>query len=150
MANIDKLNKLALGKSKWLEEAKERKEKKAWLNYSHGIAIKVLKALRDKKMKQKDLAEILGVSPQQVNKIVKGRENLTLETITNLERVLEVSLMPTVKETTKVFFNNVEKYIYLRVYKTKKEIAVKKSNYQLGEESYDFQVVAEKSLAYGY
>ena len=94
MADIDKLNKLASKKSKWIDEAKERRDNKVWLKYSQGIAIKVLKALREKGLKQKELAELLFVSPQQVNKIVKGRENLTLETISKLEQALEIKLMP--------------------------------------------------------
>ncbi len=35
------------------------------------------------------------MSPQQVSKIVKGRENLTLETISKLECVLGVALITT-------------------------------------------------------
>lgn len=96
----DKLNKLAAEEpSKWLEKAEWREANEAWLNKSADIALKVLRALREKGMTQKDLAEKLNVSPQQVSKIVKGNENLTLETITKLECVLGVSLI-TITGTT--------------------------------------------------
>ncbi|MEI6595881.1 MAG: helix-turn-helix transcriptional regulator, partial [Bacteroidota bacterium] len=49
--------------------------------------------LRAKNISQKELAEKIGVSPQHVNKIVKGRETLTLETISKLEVALEISLL---------------------------------------------------------
>jgi transcriptional regulator with XRE-family HTH domain len=35
----------------------------------------------------------MGVSPQYINKIAKGTENLTLETISRLENVLNVQLI---------------------------------------------------------
>ncbi len=92
----DKLNKLAVGApSKWLEKAEWSEANEAWLNKSADIALKVLRALREKGMTQKDLAEKLDVSPQQVSKIVKGKENLTLETISRLEDVLGTKLIAT-------------------------------------------------------
>ena len=46
-------------------------------------------------MTQKDLAEKLNVSPQQVSRMGKGKENLTLETISKLEYVLGIALIST-------------------------------------------------------
>lgn len=87
--------------SGWMEEAIERAENRAWLKRSQGIAIKVLRTLREKGLSQKDLAASLSVSAQQVNKIVKGGENLTLETISKLENALGIQLIEVV---------NVQKY----------------------------------------
>jgi plasmid maintenance system antidote protein VapI len=83
--------------SGWMEEAIERAENRAWLKRSQGIAIKVLRTLREKGLSQKELAVALSVSPQQVNKIVKGGENLTLETISKLEVALAIQLIEVVK-----------------------------------------------------
>jgi len=44
-------------------------------------------------MTQKKLAKLMGVSPQYINKVVKGKENLTLETITKIEQVLGITLI---------------------------------------------------------
>lgn len=74
--------------SGWLEDAKWRIENEGWLKHSQYIALTILRTLRAKKMSQKVLAEMVGVSPQQISKIVKGRENLTLETIAKLEAAL--------------------------------------------------------------
>ncbi len=35
----------------------------------------------------------MGVTPQYINKVVKGRENLSLETISKIEKALEISLV---------------------------------------------------------
>jgi len=99
MANLNKLNKITSGKSGWLEKAKKRQENKEWLKHSQKIAVKILRTLRENKAKgeglskQTELALAVGVSPQQINKIVKGKENLTLETISKLEQALNISLI---------------------------------------------------------
>ncbi len=83
--------------SAWLEKAKWNQENLEWLDKSARIAIKILREIRTQKgengMSQKKLAEILNVSPQYVNKIVKGQENLSLETICKIEKVLGISLI---------------------------------------------------------
>jgi transcriptional regulator with XRE-family HTH domain len=79
--------------STWLVDATFRRENK-WLAYSSEIALRILAAIEDKKdFSQSKLAELLGVSPQQISKIVKGKENLTLETIYNISRALDAELI---------------------------------------------------------
>jgi transcriptional regulator with XRE-family HTH domain len=70
-----------------------RKTNKAWLKKSMQIAIAILKVMRERSITQVELASELGVTPQYVNKIVKGQENLTLETIAKLERILKINLI---------------------------------------------------------
>ncbi|PRY09819.1 helix-turn-helix protein [Pontibacter ummariensis] len=95
----EKLNKITSKEpSKWMEDAKWRKDNKEWLKKSQAIALKVLRTLREKKMKQNELAKLLDVSDQQISKIVKGKENLTLETISKLEKALGIILFETPKE----------------------------------------------------
>lgn len=95
MTNInEKLSTLASPEpSNWKAKAAHRRENREWLKKSAAIAVKVLEALKTQSLSQKDLAEKLNVSPQQVNKIVKGQENLTLETITNLELALGIHII---------------------------------------------------------
>jgi len=89
----NKLNSLIKEDSKWEEKAKKRLTDKSWLKHSRKIAIKINTYLKSNDIKQKELAELLGVSPQQISKIVKGRENLTLETISKIEDVLKIQLL---------------------------------------------------------
>lgn len=93
MSNRQKLNKiLSYKKSAWEVEALWREENKEWLSQSFDIAVCILQTLQSKKMTQKDLAEKMNVSPQFVNKIVKGQENLSLETISKLNHALGIKL----------------------------------------------------------
>ncbi|WP_338768024.1 helix-turn-helix transcriptional regulator [Bernardetia sp. ABR2-2B] len=89
-----KLDTLTAGKkSSWEKEAKYRQANRKWLRYSRKIAIKINRHLKDNGMQKQELATLLNVSPQQVSKIVKGRENLTLQTISNIEKALGISLL---------------------------------------------------------
>lgn len=76
-----------------IERARWRRENRDWLEKSSRIAVSVLLAIKEYGWSQKQLAERMEVSPQQVNKIVKGQENLTLSTISKLENVLGISLI---------------------------------------------------------
>lgn len=90
----EKLEKLTTkDPSTWLEKAEWRRQNRGWLRKSANIALKVLGELRHRGMTQRELAEKMGMSAQQVNKIVKGQENLTLETIDKLERALNIQLL---------------------------------------------------------
>ncbi len=50
-------------------------------------------SLENLHMSQKQLAELVGCSPQYVSRLLKGEENLTLETLCKLERALNVPIM---------------------------------------------------------
>jgi len=90
----EKLSAIASDQSSdWKTKAKYRRDNREWLKRSVVIAVKVLDALKMQGLSQKDLAERMDVSPQQINKIVKGQENLTLETISNLEIVLGIKII---------------------------------------------------------
>ena len=44
-------------------------------------------------MSQKHLAEKMICSPQYISKVLRGRENLSLETLTKIENALEISII---------------------------------------------------------
>lgn len=80
-------------KSDTLIKNSERIKNRARLRESQDIALKVLAKLDELNWSQKRLAEELSVSPQQISKIVKGRENLTLETQVKLQQVLDIPIL---------------------------------------------------------
>ncbi|HEY1166585.1 MAG TPA: helix-turn-helix transcriptional regulator [Chitinophaga sp.] len=91
---FEKLKALESGDpSNWMADAAWRRANRAWRRKSAIIALKVLGALRAQSLSQKDLAEKMGVTPQHVSKIVKGHENLTLETISKLEEALGIKII---------------------------------------------------------
>ena len=79
--------------SKWRENAEWRRANKAWLPYSRKIAIKTAMAMHDQNMSQRQLADSMGCSPQYVSRLLKGEENLSLETICKLESALNVPIL---------------------------------------------------------
>ncbi len=76
-----------------LDEIQGRLYNKSSILASKKIALKVLLKLEELGWTQKLLAEQMNVSPQQVSKIVKGSENLTLETLVKLESILQIELL---------------------------------------------------------
>jgi transcriptional regulator with XRE-family HTH domain len=97
------LDKIAVQDSNWLKKAQWREDNKEWLDRSAKIAIKILSKLRSNRNEGKspgsqiELAELMGVSPQQVNSIVKGIENLQLQTISRIEIALSIQLVEVCK-----------------------------------------------------
>lgn len=96
--SFEKIKKIATREeSSWLDEAKERQQNKGWRKRSFQIAARILIEIRKQKpingMTQKMLAEKMCVAPQYINKVVKGQENLTLETIAKFEEVLGITLI---------------------------------------------------------
>ena len=63
------------------------------LRESQQIALKVLTKLDALGWSQKDLAKAMNVSPQQVSKIVSGKENLTIETQIKLQNILDIPVL---------------------------------------------------------
>lgn len=92
--NVDKLRKLAKPASEEdLAKAEYRMANRNWLRWSKGIALSIHYYLRTNKMTQKELADKMGVSPTYVGILLKGSENLTLETISKLESAIGESLI---------------------------------------------------------
>ena len=81
--------------STWREEEERRRQAKAegWLQYSRKIAIKVALAMKRQGLSRQDVAERMGCSPQYVSRLLKGEENLSLETISKLEDALNISIL---------------------------------------------------------
>lgn len=79
--------------STWVDETIEEKAHEEARRNARLVALRVLAILDEYDMTQAELAEKMGVSRQQVTKIVKGQENFTFETIGKLEKALGVKLM---------------------------------------------------------
>ncbi len=86
-------------KSGWLEKAEYRQENQDWLDISFSIAVKILSVLRTNRKKslfpknQKELAEALDCTPQYVSKLLKGTEKLNIETISKIQKALDIIII---------------------------------------------------------
>lgn len=80
-----------------LQKEKARLKRKyghsSWLRHSQNIAMLMLDRMEELGMSQKQLAEKMNCSPQYISKVLRGRENLSLETLTKIENALEISLI---------------------------------------------------------
>lgn len=79
--------------SRWRERAEWRQQNKSWLRHSQHIAMLMLDKMEEMNMTQKHLAELMGCSQQYVSKVLKGQENLSLETMSKIEDCLEISIL---------------------------------------------------------
>jgi transcriptional regulator with XRE-family HTH domain len=76
-----------------VERNRARIKNRTRLRESQQIALKVLNKLDEPGWTQRRLAKEMGVSPQQITKIVKGKENLTLETQIKLQEILDIPIL---------------------------------------------------------
>ena len=76
--------------SKWRELFYFLETNKSWLRHSQNIAMLMLDRMEELGMSQKQLAEKMNCSPQYISKVLRGRENLSLETLTKIENALEI------------------------------------------------------------
>ena len=75
------------------EEATRRAKAEGWLPYSRKIAIRTAMAMKRQNITRSDVASRMGCSPQYVSRLLKGEENLSLETICKLENALNVPIL---------------------------------------------------------
>lgn len=77
----------------FISEAQYLRDNWYWLKYSYAIAVKVIDRLEEKQWTQKQLAEFMGCTQQHVSSLIKGKVNMTLETIAKLENALQMDLL---------------------------------------------------------
>lgn len=99
MVNLNTLKAIAKD-DKALEKIKDRINNRIWLKYSQKVALIVLNEIELKDISQKELALKMEVSPQYINKLVKGKEKLNIETISKLETALNINIL-TISEPRK-------------------------------------------------
>ena len=81
--------------SRLRENAEWRMKNRSWLRYSQRIAMMMLDKMGKMNMSQKHLSELMGCSQQYVSKLLKGQENLSLETMSKIEACLGIQILPT-------------------------------------------------------
>lgn len=134
MSNKEKFKALvSVEKANTVERNRERIKNRAMLKESQNIALKILMKLDEPGWSQIRLAKEMGVTPQQVNKIVRGKENLTLDTQVKIQNILDIPILASYYE------NKAQKLgeLILAFEKTEQYAVVKQSfnNYRPGNVS---------------
>ena len=78
-----------------LEEVKNIMENKRedWVCHSQAIAATMSDRMEELGMTQRVLAEKMNCTQQYVSKVLKGRENLSLETLCKIENALGIKIL---------------------------------------------------------
>lgn len=63
------------------------------VDLSFRIVDRIHSILEEKGLKQKDLANMLGKKESEISKWMRGTHNFTIETISSIENVLNVSIL---------------------------------------------------------
>lgn len=79
--------------SHWREDAQWRRDNDSWLRYARYITLQVMQAMEEQAVTQVELAKRMGCTQQYVSNLLKGRSNMTLETISRLEYALDIDLV---------------------------------------------------------
>ena len=89
--------------STFLQESKEIIKDEEWLVASAGVIFMLLDFMESQtpKMKKKELAAELEVSPQYVGKLLRGEENLTLQTMTKIAHVMGMTFSELISDLGK-------------------------------------------------
>lgn len=77
----------------WRERAEWRRANRSWIRRSQEIAVLMLDQMSKMHLTQTAVAERMGCTQQYVSKVLKGQENLSLETITKIEEALDLTLL---------------------------------------------------------
>jgi DNA-binding XRE family transcriptional regulator len=75
------------------KETGYKNEINPWLQYSQQSALSMLNKIEELNLAQQTLAENLSFSRRYVNKLLKGQENPSLETLAKIENVLRVNML---------------------------------------------------------
>ena len=65
---------------------------KLWLCYYQHIAMMMLDQMEKLNINKEQLSKLLGCTQEYVSKILKGQENLTLETMAKIEQCLKIQI----------------------------------------------------------
>jgi transcriptional regulator with XRE-family HTH domain len=130
--NKEKLKKyISKEPSDWIEQADFYENNADWMDKSALIAIKILSTLRSQSITQKILAESIGVTPQYINKLIKGHENLSLETICKIEKALGITLIAIpAYESSQVIIDSFSSVPFYITRNESKPIGSEKSDYK--------------------
>lgn len=92
MASIKKKQNITKTATQWKVRAKHDRTNRRKITRAQKFALNLLDYLEEHNIKQIELAELMDVTPQHINKILRAKANLTFETIDKIEEALNVNI----------------------------------------------------------
>ena len=83
--------------SKFQENAEWRRENREWLKWSRNVALLLVDYMEENGINRNGLAELLGVTPQYVSKMLSGKVNFSFKSIAEIESKLQIRLLSVVE-----------------------------------------------------
>jgi transcriptional regulator with XRE-family HTH domain len=78
--------------SKWKTRAKQDRSNRRNISRAQAFALELMDYMNAHGIKQNQLAKRMGVTSQQVNKILRAKSNLTFETLDKIEDALDITV----------------------------------------------------------
>ena len=75
------------------QETGVKQDKKDWAEYSQLIAAAMSKQMTELGLTQQMLAEKMNCTQQYISKVLKGKKNMSLETICKIENALGIEII---------------------------------------------------------
>lgn len=75
------------------QETGVKQDKKDWAEYSQLIAAAMSKRMTELGLTQQMLAEKMNCTQQYISKVLKGKKNMSLETICKIENALGIEII---------------------------------------------------------
>ena len=94
--------------SDWRERAEWRRNNRDWIRRSQEIALRMLNSMDEQHLTQRALAERMGCTQQYISKVLKGQENLSLETLVKIEDALGIDLLVRTRKPTEYTVDETE------------------------------------------
>lgn len=83
--------------SRFLENARRRKANRLWYKYTRGVALALIGYMDDHHLSKKELAESMGVTVQYLGRLLRGEENLTFQSLSQIEEKLGIECFQPVR-----------------------------------------------------
>lgn len=87
----DKMPRMAMEAVR--QETDVKQDKKDWAEYSQLIAAAMSKRMTELGLTQQMLAEKMNCTQQYISKVLKGKKNMSLETICKIENALGIEII---------------------------------------------------------
>tara|TARA_R110002072_G_scaffold161696_1_gene313345 strand:- start:709 stop:1179 length:471 start_codon:yes stop_codon:yes gene_type:complete len=78
--------------TQWIIRAEQDLKNRRKIKRAQLFALDLMDYMDDNHLKQTDVAKLMNVTPQQVNKILRAKANLTFETLDKIEEALGVTI----------------------------------------------------------
>ncbi len=80
------------------QEVEKEQNIKDWAQYSQWIAAAMSKRMSELGLTQKMLAKKMNCTQQYISKVLKGKKNMSLETICKIENALDIEIIKDLNE----------------------------------------------------